>query len=258
MEALAQNREATSFGKIHALWTLSELGLFSRSEDQALLSAAIASDDIIVAKNALAIVAAQTVTVSDATGKTSQAVLDRLNDANLRVRLNAMLALQNMDATPAVVQAVIKAYPNLNDPWLQSAAAGVASKAPTEFIAAALTSGDPALNTLVAQLAAEIARQGDATLAARTLVTLASLPRKIRSRQSGRPRNPGARLALFGPGPRMVCGTAKGLPNPAHRLPITKDSPSPPSPLLASLGLVRNSRRRSRIPLIPALTRQLK
>ena len=145
---------------------------------EALLASAIASDDSIVAKNALAIAAEQSVPDSDATTKTSQAALDRLNDSNLRVRLNALLALQNSDATPAVVQAVIKAYPALTDEWLQSAAAGVASKAPAEFIAAALASGDPALNSLVAQLAGQIARRGDAAVAAHTLIALAALPDK--------------------------------------------------------------------------------
>ncbi len=187
LEAVVQNPASSSYAKIHALWTLHGLGLMATAKGQALLTASIRSEDPIVAKNALGVAAAQTSAPAETSTGLQQAALDRINDANPRVRLNAFLALQNEDSPPAVVQAVIKAYPSLSDDWLRSAAAGVASKAPAEFIAAALESGDSALNSLVGQLAAQIARQSDAALAARTLVAISALPAKA---------NPGKAVVL--------------------------------------------------------------
>jgi putative membrane-bound dehydrogenase-like protein len=103
--------------------------------------------------------------------------LRRLQDSNARVRLQALSTLATVPSTPAIRQAVLERYPDLEDPWLESAALGVAAKAPVESIEAAALSRKPAeLRGLVTQLASAIAAKADAADAARLVIALASKP----------------------------------------------------------------------------------
>ena len=173
LRALAQSGSATAFAKIHALWTLQGLGLLAAGEGQAALVAALGSPDPIVAKNAFQITTAQPA-ASPAPIET--AAVGRLQDANPRVRLGALVALQNLPASPALAQAVVRAYPTFADAWLESAAVGVAAKAPTVFLTAALDAPATGNGTLVGQLATQIAREGDPAAVAGLVSLLAAKP----------------------------------------------------------------------------------
>ena len=104
-------------------------------------------------------------------------MLRRLKDSNARVRLQAISTLATIPSTPETRQALLEVYPDLNDPWLESAAVGVAARAPLDFIEAAAATRKPEeLQDLVAQLTTQLAARQEAALAAQLLVSLASKP----------------------------------------------------------------------------------
>src|SRR5260370_5404234 len=104
--------------------------------------------------------------------------LSRLSDPDARVRLEAIIALGSLPALSREAQlALIAAYPAFKDPWTESAVAGVAGKAPVEFISAALAANDPdSLKSLVANLSAQIAARQDAAGSAQLVVAMAAAP----------------------------------------------------------------------------------
>jgi putative membrane-bound dehydrogenase-like protein len=157
--------------QVHALWTLHQIGKL----DPAVLQQAIALDGKpAIQKNALRIAATLP---APARPDVQTAVLRRLKDSNARVRLEAMTALASLPSTPEIRQGLIEAYPDLNDSWLESAAVGVAAKAPVDFIEAALASRKPdELEGLVGQLSTQVAGRQDAAQAARLVITVAEKP----------------------------------------------------------------------------------
>ena len=115
--------------------------------------------------------------VSTTTDPLLTAVLKRARDPHPRVRLEALAALGVLPLTDEVRATVVALYPDLSDPWMESAALGIASRAPTEFIRSAATSAYPSLLAdLVSRLSAQIADQQDAAAAARVIVFLADRP----------------------------------------------------------------------------------
>ena len=74
-------------------------------------------------------------------------------------------------------KALVDSYPDLKDPWLESAVVGVASKAPQSFIAAAMDSSTPdSMKNLVGQLSDQIGSRQNPLAAAQLIVLIASKP----------------------------------------------------------------------------------
>jgi putative membrane-bound dehydrogenase-like protein len=174
LDALTPLLASTTFrgldaAKLQALWILHLTGQITPD----ILKEAIAVDaKAAVQKNALRIAAEQ----PDSTQKQlAGAVLKRVKESNAQVRLAAILALAAMPVADQASATLIDLYPDLNDPWSESAVVGAASRAPLEFIQAALDARNAdALTNLVAQLAGNLAAKQDGEKAARLLVLLAS------------------------------------------------------------------------------------
>jgi len=157
--------------QIHALWALHRLG---RLAPGVLREAVVLDGKPTIQKTALRIAAEQPAAVQS---NLTPAVLRRLKDSNARVRLEAISALAAMPITPETRLALLEVYPDLNDPWLESAAVGMAARAPLDFIEAAADSRKPdELQNLVGQLVTQLAAKQDAASAAQLLVSLAAKP----------------------------------------------------------------------------------
>ena len=156
--------------KMAALWILHRTGKL----DDATLRQAIAVDgNPTVQKAALRIAAERP---AAAKGDLAAALLKRLKDSNQRVRLEAILAAGNM-GSDSIRSALVEAYPDLKDPWLESAVVGVASKDPQGYLNAALDSkSGEELKGLVAQLSSQIASRQDAEQAAGLIAAIAARP----------------------------------------------------------------------------------
>ncbi|HXJ73403.1 MAG TPA: hypothetical protein VNM37_11135, partial [Candidatus Dormibacteraeota bacterium] len=158
--------------QVQALWVLFHLGKL----DSEKLQQAVALDGKpAVQKNALRIIANQP--ASAVRPDLTTAVIRRLKDSDLRVRLQAFSTLATLPSTPEIRLALIDAYPGLDDAWLQSAALGVAARAPVECIEAAAAARKPAeLAPFATQLANQVASKQDAASASRVIVALAGKP----------------------------------------------------------------------------------
>ncbi|HKX62675.1 MAG TPA: PVC-type heme-binding CxxCH protein [Verrucomicrobiae bacterium] len=154
--------------KLQALWVLH----LTQKMDAGFLKAALAADGKpAVQKNALRIAAA-----SKESDKTVLAgdVLKRLRDTDDRVRLEAFLALSDMPVTEKVTAEVLALYPDLKDRWIESAAIGLASQAPQQFIEGALSARNAEeLVPLARLLTTHLAGKGDATTAGRLVIAVA-------------------------------------------------------------------------------------
>ena len=175
--------------KAQALWVLHQLDQLSLEA----LAAAIATDGKpILQKNALRIAAeragesktggltgnaktsSRTAAAQNSeTAAVRTALLRRVRDLNFRTRLEAVAALGSFPVDSNIRSALVELWPEFADPWMQSAALGVASKEPAEFIEAAARSPQAAAFTnLVTSLAASL-RGADA---ARIVIALAREP----------------------------------------------------------------------------------
>src|SRR5262245_28482496 len=153
----------------HALWALHQIGRL----DGAVLQQALAVDGKPAVQKAALRIAAETPAPNRSA--VTAGVLHRVNDSNPRVRLLAIEALASLPSTPEIRQALVEAYPDLNDPWLESAVVGVAAKDPVEFIEAAASARKPAeMENLVVQLSSQVAARQDPALASRLVISLAS------------------------------------------------------------------------------------
>jgi putative membrane-bound dehydrogenase-like protein len=153
----------------HALWALHQIGRL----DGVVLRQALAVDGKPAVQKAALRIAAET-PASNRSAVTAD-ILRRANDSNPRVRLLAIEALASLPSTPEIRQALVEAYPDLNDPWLESAVVGVAAKDPVEFIeAAASARKPPEMENLVVQLSSQVAAKQDPALASRLVISLAS------------------------------------------------------------------------------------
>ncbi|MFM1767696.1 MAG: hypothetical protein RJA22_225 [Verrucomicrobiota bacterium] len=174
--------------KAQALWVLHQLGQL----DPSLTAQAIATDGKPTVQKAALRIAAERAAAAPAsapsnagteTGPVTAAVLERLRSSQPRVRLEALVTLAGLPVSSEVRSNVVEVYADLGDPWLESAAIGVASRDPIGFIAAATRSSRPAqLTNLVHQLSRQAAEE---TARSRTpsssrlpelLVLLASAP----------------------------------------------------------------------------------
>jgi len=156
--------------KMAALWILHRTGKL----DDATLRQAIAVDgNPTVQKAALRIAAERP---EAAKGDLAAALLKRLKDTNQRVRLEAILAAGNI-GSDSIRSALVEAYPDLKDPWLESAVVGVASKDPQGYLNAALDSkSGEELKALVAQLSSQIASKQNAEQAVALVAAISARP----------------------------------------------------------------------------------
>jgi len=157
--------------QMHALWALHLMGRL----DGAVLKQALSVDGKPSVQKAALRIAAEIPAAKrpDVTA----GILRRVNDSNARVRLEAIVALAAFPSTPEIRQALVEAYPDLNDQWLESAVVGVAAKNPVEFIEASALARKPAeLEALVVQLSSQAAAKQDAVLAVKIVTSLATKP----------------------------------------------------------------------------------
>ena len=156
--------------QVVALHTLNALGRL----DDTLLINAVSDKDPAVRKNALRILADRD---TNAGANKLNAIKSQLSDPNARARIQALMALGTFDASAEIAQAVVEAWPSLDDGWLQSAAIGVAAKEPLMFVEAALAANRGAAHeSFVRHVARQLALKGDATQAAKLIALLAKAP----------------------------------------------------------------------------------
>jgi putative membrane-bound dehydrogenase-like protein len=122
--------------RIHALWTLHQLGALTESN----LVAALGDAHPSVQNNALRVVPE----LRAAPGSNViTAVVKLLKDTAERTRLDALLALTQWPPTKESVSAVHKLFPDLKDAWTKSAVLGMARLSPTNFIRSSFASDKP-------------------------------------------------------------------------------------------------------------------
>ena len=128
-------------------------------------------------KNGFHLIAENDSRASDAN---KAAVLKALNDADGRVKMNALLALASFPASDDIANALVADFPKFDDKYLESAAIGVASKDPMLYLAASFRASDPAmLANFVPHVVRLIANKQDATAAANVVVLLSKQPSNL-------------------------------------------------------------------------------
>src|SRR5439155_16210367 len=104
-------------------------------------------------------------------------ILTYLQDPDARTRLEALIALGYLPPDETIGKALVEIYPEQKDPWLESAALGVASAEPLLFVEAAFHAREPAfLAPFVSQVVRLLANRQDAAQAAKLVALLAKQP----------------------------------------------------------------------------------
>lgn len=157
-----------AYARIHALWTLHELGKLTPPD----LTAAMSDPQPAVRKNACWILADQP---SAGDAAVWAAVLKCAADQDARARLAALEALTGAPASGDVAQHLVNSFSDLKDPWSQSAVIAIAASSPAEFIGASLDVKDPtAVTPLVNALGGAVALNPEA--AGKVIALLAAKP----------------------------------------------------------------------------------
>ena len=159
---------------IHHLWLMADAGKLPAY----ILTAALGDDRPELRKNILRIAA---VTTNVQTAPVKSAILKSVNDSDARVQLEAIVALGSFTVDNQTASALTKLYPSASNTWVQSAIAGVASKNPTAFVHAVLSSDKPDdFESFVAVLATQVAKtaETDSDYAAAAVITAADAPPK--------------------------------------------------------------------------------
>jgi putative membrane-bound dehydrogenase-like protein len=153
----------TAYGRMQALWVLHNLNLLNPD----LLVAAASDRDAVVRKNAMRIGAEQD---NSRVEPPIELVRQMLADPDQRVRVAALLACATLTPNREFADALVAAWPTLQNQYLETAALAVTVKDPVLYLGAALDAKDPApLAGMVAQLARQVAQQNSPE-AARALV----------------------------------------------------------------------------------------
>ncbi len=101
----------------------------------------------------------------------------QIKSADARVKIEALVALQSLPVTAESARAVVVAYPELGDRYLESAAIGVAARDPVLFIETALAANSgTAHEAFVRHVVRLLALKGDAAQAAQLVVLLGKTP----------------------------------------------------------------------------------
>jgi putative heme-binding domain-containing protein len=158
--ALARNQAKTPEARVAALWTLYNLGKL----DDATLRGLLGDNNPSLRKNALKAISEDPKPATDGLRKE---VLARVGDTDPAVRLQSLVALAGFPVRPDLAQAVVAAYPSLEDKWSQSAALGVTAAAPLAFVDAAFDAAVPgALAPFAAELGRHVGLKSNPSLAA--------------------------------------------------------------------------------------------
>jgi len=158
------------YAKVHALYALARLDTLKPQ----VLNAAIASSEPAVRKTAFAIAAATDSAPSDA------ALAKALEDADPRIRLNAVLAARQVayrnagNALTPTQRALATAFEKSDDPWIRSAIVSVVAEKPSAWASiVAIPAADPR-SSLAVEFCNLIANRQDAELAAQVVQSLQS------------------------------------------------------------------------------------
>jgi putative membrane-bound dehydrogenase-like protein len=163
------NSKKMPYTRVMAAWTLANLGSFYWPSDKEVL-------DPTILKNHLKTFTA----ISEAPDKfrakvAKEKILPALRNRDDQVRLQAILALGTIPIDKECVEALLGVYPGFGSAWLESAAVGVAAKAPLEFLSAALDLAEPErLKGFIVEMSNQIGGKQEARLAAETLEVIAS------------------------------------------------------------------------------------
>ncbi|MBI3851782.1 MAG: ThuA domain-containing protein [Verrucomicrobia bacterium] len=167
--------KASSQGPHAQIAALNTLGVLGKLDAEQLI-AAMNDNDPMVRKNALQIAAENSTRFVDAS-KLTLSIFGHLKDPDHRTRLAAITALAAFPVTYEIAQKLIGIYPELEDPWSQSAVVAAAFKSPVEFIDAAMAVTNPdAIKSLVVELSRQVAAKQDAELAAQLVLLMANKP----------------------------------------------------------------------------------
>ena len=165
---LLQNPQAGVMARMHALYVLGNLERLSGSD----LVTALVDKDPILRKNALKVVAERD---NSARPPREDLVKSLVNDRDARVQINALVALATFQQSPQTAEAVVAAWPSWHDRYIQSAALGVAGKAPLLFIETALAAEKPGpISDFVGHVTRITANQKDSGLTAKLIQLLSS------------------------------------------------------------------------------------
>jgi len=143
----------TAYGRIQALWVLSNLGELGEDE----LASAIRDSNAVVRKNALRIAAER-----DNSGSQPEMEMVRalLADEDQRVRIAALVAGTTITPNGEFAEALVEAWPTFQNPHLEAAALAITAKDPLLFVNAALDANNSApVAGFLSQLARQIAHQ---------------------------------------------------------------------------------------------------
>jgi len=173
-KALAQsfkNPNSSALTRLHALYLLSDLNRL----EPTLLTAALHDNDASVRKNATRIVAERN--AANSPPDIAQ-LIPLLDDADPRTQLNAFIALgtyrgEGYDFSAAAAEAVVKAWPKLQDRYIQSAAVGCADMAPLTFEAAAFRAANPlSVNDLVGHVTRVLTKRQDPDMVSKLVILI--------------------------------------------------------------------------------------
>ena len=151
--------------KIHALWILAQLGKF----DESTALKTISDPEPSVRRNAIR--ALDSSPTAPSSPKITAALVAKLADDDPRTRLAAIVTLGKTNQEDAATKRLVEIYPDLDDPWSQSAVVGDLNASPARAILYALSAPKPeALKPLVTLLALQIASRPNAGAEAGNLV----------------------------------------------------------------------------------------
>jgi putative heme-binding domain-containing protein len=170
LAAMLQNKQGNPITRMHALYLLRNLG---RLETR-FWASALEDSEPILRKNALRLIAERE---DDNAIPETATLLPLTKDPDPRAQLYSFLALGSYKPSSDIARAVVAAWPDLADAYLQSAAVGCAAPDPLLFVAAAFQAPDPALVTdFVKHVTRVLANKQDPDLAARLIGLLAQQP----------------------------------------------------------------------------------
>lgn len=163
-------RAATAYGRMQALWVLHNLNKL----DAKTFVAAARDTDPVVRKNALRIASEQHIGVNQLPLELLRALLA---DTNQRVRLEALTAAASAAPTREVANAIVAAWPTLQNQHLETAALAVSAGNPLLFLDAAFAATNPSeLRGMIPALARQVALENNPASARALVISLAGKP----------------------------------------------------------------------------------
>ncbi|MBX3747393.1 MAG: ThuA domain-containing protein [Verrucomicrobiae bacterium] len=177
LEAKAAGAQ-TGYGRMHALWVLHNLDAL----DPELLLTSAGDMDPLIRRTAMRIAGERDFSDEDVPLDLAEA---RLNDSDPRTRLAALVAGANLTPTRPLADLVVKAWPTLRDPHLETAAMAMAAADPMLYIEAAFAAAEPSsVAGMVPHLARQIAQRNRASDARALVLLLARQPAATASLQA--------------------------------------------------------------------------